>query len=151
MSAQTSYSIDQSVAYAGLIYALAPHDIVSRAVETAAGVDFGVVVSRGTDGEKQAVLGGATALGITVRSLEREGSANGDIAYTQYETAGIMREGYIWAVCPAGCNPGDTVKYTTATGVLDSGAAGAGETALANATWETVAAAGELAVVRISS
>ena len=31
MSAQTSYDIRQGKAYAGLIYAQAPHDIVSRA------------------------------------------------------------------------------------------------------------------------
>jgi len=38
MSAQTSYDIRQGKAYAGLIYAQAPHDIVSRAVETAGGI-----------------------------------------------------------------------------------------------------------------
>ncbi len=152
MSAQTSYSIKQPKAYAGLVYAQAPHDIVSRDVETVAGIGFGVVVSRGTNKERQVVAGGTDFLGITIRSLDKEGAANtGAIQWNEKEAAGILRDGYIWAVCPTGCNPGDTVKYADATGVLDAGAAGAGETQLDGAQWETVAAAGELAVIRIDS
>lgn len=152
MSAQTSYSIKQPKAYAGLVYAQAPHDIVSRDVETVAGIGFGVAVSRGTDLERQVVAGGTAFLGITIRSLDKEGAANtGAIQWNEKEAAGILRDGYIWAVCPSGCNPGDPVNYVNATGVLDSGAAVAGETALDGAQWETVAAAGELAVIRIDS
>ena len=152
MSAQTSYSIKQPKAYAGLVYAQAPHDIVSRDVETVAGIGFGVAVSRGTDLERQIVAGGTAFLGITIRSLDKEGAANtGAIQWNEKEAAGILRDGYIWAVCPSGCNPGDPVNYVNATGVLDSGAAVAGETALDGAQWETVAAAGELAVIRIDS
>lgn len=152
MSAQTSYSIKQPGAYAGLIYAQAPHDIVSRDVETVAGIGFGVAVSRGTDKERQIVAGGTDFLGITIRSLDKEGAANtGAIQWNETESAGVIRNGYIWAVCPAGCNPGDAVKYTNATGVINAGAAAAGETQLDGAQWETVAAAGELAVIRIET
>jgi len=152
MSAQTSYSIRQGKAYAGLIYAQAPHDIVSRAVETAAGIGFGVAVTRGTDPDKQVVLAtSANFLGITIRSLEKEGGTAGDIQWNVKETAGIIREGYIWAVCPTGCVPGNAVNYADGTGVLDSGAAGVGETSLDGATWETTASAGELGVIRIST
>jgi len=152
MAAQTTYSIRQGKAYAGLIYAQAPHDIVSRAVETAAGIGFGVAVTRGTDPDKQVVLAtSANFLGITIRSLEKEGGDAGAIRWNVKETAGIMRVGYIWAVCPTGCVPGNAVKYTDDTGVLDSGAAGASETQLNGATWETTASAGELAVVRIQT
>jgi len=152
MAAQTTYSIRQGKAYAGLIYAQAPHDIVSRAVETAAGIGFGVAVTRGTDPDKQVVpAASADFLGITIRSLEKEGGDAGAIRWNVKETAGIMRVGYIWAVCPTGCVPGNAVKYTDGTGVLDSGAAGASETQLNGATWETTAAAGELAVIRIQT
>jgi hypothetical protein len=152
MSAQISYSINQPVAYAGLVYAQAPSDIISRSVETVAGIPFGVVVSRGTDADTQALLGGALVdfLGITIRSLDREGAANtGDVQYSETETAGIMRYGYVWALCPTGCVPGDTVNYTIATGVLDSGTAAGGEAQVAGAQWDTTSAAGELGVIRI--
>lgn len=152
MSAQTSYSIKQPKAYAGLVYAQAPHDIVSRDVETVSGIGFGVAVSRGTNKERQIVVGGNDFTGITIRSLDKEGAVNtGAIQWNEKEAAGIMRDGYIWAVCPAGCNPGDQVKYANATGVIDSGSAGAGDTKLDGAQWDTVAAAGELAVIRLSS
>lgn len=152
MSAQTSYSIKQAVAYAGLVYAQAPHDIVSRDVETVAGIGFGVAVSRGTDLERQVVAGGTSFTGITIRSLDKEGAANtGSIQWNEKETAGILRDGYIWVVCPSGCNPGDSANYVNATGVIDSGSAGVGETQLDGAQWETVAAAGELAVLRLNS
>lgn len=152
MPAQTSYSIRQGKAYAGLIYAQAPHDIVSRAVETAAGIGFGVAVTRGTDPDKQIVLAAsADFLGIAIRSLEKEGGTAGDIQWNVKETAGIMRSGYIWAVCPTGCVPGNAVNYADGTGILDSGAAGASETQLDGATWETTASAGELAVIRIQT
>jgi len=152
MSAQTSYDIRQGKAYAGLIYAQAPHDIVSRSVETVAGIGFGVAVTRGTDADKQIVpAASADFLGITIRSLEKEGGTAGAIQWNAKETAGVMRSGYIWAVCPTGCVPGDAVNYADGTGVLDSGAAGAGSTSLDGASWETTAVAGELAVVRLST
>lgn len=152
MSAQTSYAINQPKAYAGLIYALHPHDNDSFSVEGSAGINFGVAVSRGTDPERQVVLGGTNFVGITYRSLEREGAANtGAVKYNENETAGVMREGYIWAVCPAGCTAGDPVFYTDADGVLDAGTAAAGQTQLDGATWETTTVAGELGVIRLQS
>lgn len=154
MSAQTSYSINQQVALAGLVYAQAPSDIISRSCETVAGIPFGVAVSTGTDPDKECILGGATGfLGISIRSLEREGvQGSGVIQYDEKETVGIIRNGYVWATCPSGCNPGDKVNFVEATGVLDSGAAsGTGETELDDAQWDSVAAAGELGIIRINS
>lgn len=154
MSAQTTYEINQEVAYAGLIYAQFPSEVISRSVETVAGIPFGVVVSRGTDADDQCLLGGtANILGVTIRSLDREGAINtGAIQYDEKETAGIMREGYIWAVCPSGCVPGDAVNFVEATGVLDSGApSGTGETGLDDCFWDSTAAAGELAILRVKN
>lgn len=150
MSAQTSYSINQQIAFAGLIFAQAPHDIVSRKVETAAGIEFGAAASRGTDEETQVVAGGTSFVGITIRSLDKEGAANtGAIKWNEKEAAGLIRSGYVWAKCPTGCVAGAAVKYTNATGVLDAGAAGAGETQL-DAIWDSSAAAGELGIIRLS-
>jgi len=151
MSAQTSYSRLQAVAYAGMIYALAPRDIASRAAE--GDIAFGIAVSRGSDPDTQVVPGGATGfMGISVRALDQEGVANtGAIQYDDEETVAVMRSGYIWAVCPTGCVPGDVVNYVDATGVLDSGAAVAGETSLDNAQWETTTAAGEIGLISLTS
>ncbi len=151
MSAQTSYDINQPVAYAGLIYAQAPSDVVSRDVETVAGIGFGVATSRGTDKQRQVVIGGTDFVGITVRALDREGAANtGDISYAETETAALMREGYIWVVIPSGGTPGDLIKYDNTTGVIDTGAAGVGETRLDGAQLDTTTVAGELGVIRLA-
>lgn len=150
MSVQTSYGFSQARGLPGLIYALHDQDIDSFSVEGTDGIDFGMAVSRGTNAEKQVVLGGDPFLGITVRSVERASTdATGSIGYAEKETAAIMRKGYIWVICPTGCNPGDPVNYNTTTGALDSGAAEAGEAAITGATWETSAVAGEIAVVRL--
>lgn len=152
MSAQTSYEINQPVGYAGLVYAQAPHDIVSRYIETEAGIPFGVAVSRGTDTQNQVVLGGVNFTGITIRSLDKEGVAyTGDVQWNFREAAGVIRNGYVWVVCVSGCNPGDPVKYNSVTGEFDSGAAASGETQLDDAQFDTAAAAGELAVLRLNS
>ena len=151
MAAQTSYSINQGVALAGQLYALAPHDIVSRKVETVAGIEFGVAVSRGTDKNTQCVLGAADFIGITVRDVAREGSASGDIKYSETETAGVLRNGYLWVTCPSGATAGAAVKCNSSTGVIDAGTAGAGETQLDGAVWDTTAAAGEVGVIRLNS
>lgn len=154
MSAQTSYTIKQPIAYAGMLADLNPKETISRDIETVAGVGFGVVVSRGTDKDRQAILGGTTGiLGVTIRELSREGAINtGAIKYSEKETAAILREGYIWAVCPSGCVPGDAVNFVEATGVLDSGApAGTGETGLDDCFWDSTAAAGELAILRVKN
>ena len=152
MSAQTSYTRNLRVALAGLVYAQAPHDIISRAIETVAGAAFGLAVSRGTDKDEQAVIGGSDFLGFTVRALDTEGAANtGAIKYNESESAAILRLGYIWAVCPTGCVPGDLVNYVIATGAVDSGAAVAGEQLIDDAQWDSSASAGQLAIIRINS
>lgn len=152
MSAQLSYAINQAIAYAGLVYAQAPHDIISRNVEGASGFAFGLAVGRGTDKANQALAGGADFLGISIRSLDKEGAANtAAIKWNEKEAAGIIRDGYIWALCPTGATAGDPVNYVIATGVLDSGAAVAGENLIDGATWETDVAAGELGVIRLQS
>lgn len=152
MTAQTSYSINQAIAFAGQLADIGPMTRVSRDVEGSAGINFGVVVGRGTDADRQCKVGGAigTILGVTYRSLEREGAANSAaVKYNEKETAGILQKGYIYAVCPAGCVPGDAVKYTIATGVLDAGAAAAGEASLDEAQWDSTAAAGAIAKLRL--
>lgn len=152
MTAQTSYSINQGKAYPGGLYGLGNDDIISRDAEGE--IAFGLVVSRGTDADRQAIPGGiadVNVLGISIRSLEREGVQGSNlVSYKDTETVGILQEGYIWAVCPTGCVPGDPVNFVNATGVLDSGAAVVGETSLDEAQWDTTAAAGELGVIRLN-
>lgn len=152
MTAQTSYTIDQGNAYAGQLFDVGPQVRISRSAEGI--VPFGVAVVRGTDADRQAAIGAAadgSLLGISYRSLEREGAANtGEVDYSDKDTVGILQDGRIYAVCPTGCIPGAAVKAVNATGILDSGAAGVGETQLDDAQWDSTAAAGAIGVIRLS-
>jgi len=152
MTAQISYTINQGVALAGLLFSLENKTISSRAAEGAAGIEFGFPVSRGTDKDKQVTLGGTDFFGFAVRSLEREGVyGTGATKYDEKETVGCLRSGSLWVPCVAGCVPGDTVKYDSTTGAVTTGTAGVGEVQLDGAVWDTTAAAGELAVLRIET
>ncbi len=150
MSVQTTYPIYRRKGLEGQLYDQSSADIVSKVIETVAGVSFGRVVSRGTDPSRQADLGGTAFLGIALRDLAKEGAANtGAIQWNFSEVAAVLREGYVWVAVPSGCTAGDAAKYNTSTGIIDSGAAGAGEAGIGAASFETTASAGELAVLRI--
>lgn len=154
MSGQSTYDINHPVAYAGQIYAGFPNEVISRSVETATGVSFGIIVSRGTDADKQCLRGGTTSiLGVTVRTLNQEGAANtGNVFYPVESTAAVLRDGYIYAACPTGCVPGDAVNFVETTGVLDSGAAASiAETTLDDCFWDSTTAAGGIAILRVKN
>lgn len=148
MAAQLAYSTNAVVSYEGVIYALTPNTTDSFSVETVAGIPFGRAVSRGTDPERQVIVGGSAFLGFTVRELTREGAVN--TAATQYDestTAAVMRIGFFWAICVAGCNAGDVVTFDAVTGALSTTVG----TAVAGAKWQRLAAAGELSVVQMQT
>jgi len=151
MSNQTSYDINTANAVAGQVADIGFNEIDSFSAEGAIG--FGVVVSRGTN-DGQALAGGdATGIGVTVRDLAREGAANsGAVSYADTETAAVMRFGSgskINVVVPSGGSAGDALNYIDATGVIDTGAAGAGETDITGATLEEDVAAGGVGIIRL--
>ena len=151
MSVQTAYS-NIAAAVHGQLYGIGAKDIVSKVVEAAAGIGFGIAVSRGTNPDDQIIPGGdATFIGITVRDLAREGAqGTGVVAFADEVIAPVIRKGYIMLECPTGCVPGDVANYVDATGVIDSGVAIAGETDIVGATWESTASAGGIALLRLA-
>ena len=151
MSAQTSYSSSMDKCYHGQIGDIGPSDIVSKCVQTAA-IGFGIAVSRGTLDNQITKGGDNTFFGVTVRSLDREGTANtGAITYAVGETAAVMRKGYIWLTLTTNAAVGSDLHYTDTTGVIDAGTASTSETILAGATLETaVTSSQKLALVRLN-
>lgn len=158
MSQQTSVSLSIQNATPGLIADIhAGNQIISAAAETAppAVIGFGLVVSRGSDPDNQAVIGGdATGiLGVTVRSVGKEAASIGatSLVYENTEAMAIMQSGYIMVTAASGASPGDPVKFDNATGVIDSGAPAAGETTITNAEWMETVEAGAIGKIRIDS
>lgn len=146
-----SYETNMAIGYAGELADLNPARTISRAAEGGA-IGFGLVVSRGTN-DDQAVLGGdpkVTPLGITIRSLDREGEyLTGAIEYKETETMGLLQNGTIYAAVEVGGNPGDALKYNVTTGAVGIGLPGEGEAELPG-TLESTAADGEIAKIRVA-
>lgn len=147
MSVQTTYSSVLTAAKPGQIADLNPVEIETRLCETAAGIGFGKVVSRGTD-DDEAVLGGTSPIGVALRVYSNEDGT----AYEQYETMAIIRKGMVWVTVSETGSPGDALNSVDATGVIGVGAAGAGETDLTGWTLEdSVGVGGGIARVRINA
>lgn len=151
MAVQSTYNETISAARAGMRANMEPVDLISRTVETAAGIGFGKVVQQGTaDKGCSSVLTGMTAqtyLGITVR--ERGVRPETPNAFAQYESALIMRKGVIWVEVGEAVTPASIPTVTLATGVIGDTAVGAGVVAIPNARFETSTTGAGLAVLRL--
>ena len=150
MAVQTDYNANLAPAVAGAQATMVPATIISRNVEDADGIGFGVAVSQG-DGDKGVTEGGAEFVGITL--LDRSAAGEGD-TFRQGDSARVMTKGDIWVAAAAAVAAGDAV-YVTAAGAFtnDGGDDGDGnpENAQINgARWDTsTTAAGQLAVIRL--
>lgn len=128
-----------------------PHVLISRTVETAAGVAFGKVVQQGTgDNGCKADLTGMTAdsfLGIVAR--ERSTNPETPDKFAQYESARIVRQGVVVVQASKAITAGTDVTVALASGDLNSDAVGAGQVALPKARWESSTSGAGLAKIRL--
>lgn len=151
MAVQTTYSANISAARAGMIANTEPNVLISRTVETAAGVGFGVPVQKGaTDNSCKIMASGATEiLGITVR--ERNVNPETPDKFAQYESARLMRKGVLWVTVTdaGGVADGDPVWVKLSDGTFSNADAGSsGSLKLGGGRWESTAANGALAKIR---
>ena len=118
MAIQSSYSASIRAGLPGMIVDMIPKTLISRTVQAAAGLAFGVPVIQGTaDKAGRAPAAGDTAakfVGISVRdrSVKAEGNA-----YSQYESARVMTKGAIWVNASVQVAVGDPVYFVPATGL----------------------------------
>lgn len=144
MAVQTTYSDTIGLGYAGQVADLTLTDIISREVESAA-IGFGKPVIQGT-GDRQCKVGAAGVfIGITVRDVTLA-PERGD-QYAVGDTAAIMTKGVMFVVAGEAVVAGDAV-YRTSAGVLNK--TSSGNTLIANARWDTSAASGALARIRLA-
>ena len=139
---QSTYADTIDAGYKGALVNLEPRVLISRTVEAAAGLAFGLAVMQGTEDKECVVADGSAFLGVTVRDQ----SVNPDDPdlFAQYSEARIMTKGVIWVVNSGGVSAGDPVT------TLAAGALGTGSSPLVDgARWETTADTGELAQLRL--
>lgn len=148
MAIQTTYLDNIRAAVRGAIANMVPATLISRSVEDAAGIGFGVAVTQGTaDGGCTAFGSGDTyIMGVTVR--ERSIDANDVDEFGQYTDARIMTKGCVWVPVATGCSAGDAAFVRPSNGDFqDSNANSA--VAITGGVWDTSAEAGELALLRM--
>ena len=140
-----AYKAEQDAGIAGAIVNTENKNIISRTVEDAAGIAFGLAVAQGVnDKGVRAVKTGDTAfVGVTV--LDRTASdLQGNGKFSHYESARILEEGVIWVEVTAAVKAGDAAAVDLATGKFNKAGA-----AMAGARFETSAASGGLAQLRL--
>jgi hypothetical protein len=139
---QSTYADNIGSGYAGGIVNTEPKTLISRTVEGASGLAFGLAVMQGTNDKGVVVSDGSAFLGVTVREASVDPSTPSKFA--QYEEARIMTKGVIWVANSGGVSAGDPVVS------LADGALGTGSSPLVDgARWETTAEDGELAQLRL--
>lgn len=153
MAVQTSYPDTMAAAYHGMIANTEPNVLISREVEAAAGLGFGVPVTQGTADDQVVIVSASTdeVIGITVRDPSVDpGTAD---TYEQNASALLMRKGVMWVTVTdaGGVSAGDPVWVLVADGTFSNADAGTSSSLrLTGSRWETSAANGALAKIRVN-
>ena len=127
---QSTYADNIAVGYAGALANEEPRVLISRSVEDAAGIAFGLGVIQGTADKGCVVATGAAAIvGITVRDQSVDPATPS--LFEEDSNARIMTKGVIWAVNTGGVVAGDIV-HSLAAGAMGK----TGGTLVPNARWD---------------
>ena len=139
-----AYKAEQAAGIAGAIVNTENKNIISRTVEDAAGIAFGRAVAQGVNdkGIRAVTTGDADFVGITVLDRTAGDLINGK--FVQYESARVLEEGVIWVEVTAAVKAGDAAAVDLTTGKFNKAGA-----AMAGARFETSAASGGLAQLRL--
>lgn len=143
------YKAEMDAGVAGAIVNTENKNIISRTVETDAGIAFGVPVVQGANdkGIRASKAADTKFVGITV--LDRTATdLNGD-GFVKFESARVLDRGVIWVTVSEAVKAGDAVAVKVATGEFAKTVAGATTVAMANAVYDTSAAANGLAQLRL--
>lgn len=149
MAVQSTYLDNMATAYVGMIANGEPNVLISREVETSAGIGFGVPVIQGTADNQCDVVAASTnkVIGISVRD-----QSTTDDTFAENDSALLMRKGVIWVTVTdaGGVAAGDDVWVLVSNGTFSNADAGTdGSLKLAGCRWETSAANGALAAIRV--
>ncbi len=133
---QTVYSTGIELAKSGLRHGEEGF-VMSKSAQGA--IPYGYGVKRGTDPVTQATVGGGTEfLGFAQHTLAKEAAyADSSISIADMEEFQVIREGLVWLAPSNTVTAGDGVVVVDATGAIKGGTAGAGETQIIGANFET--------------
>lgn len=140
---QSTYLDNIPGAYAGAIVdQQGLLNLISRTVETEAGIGFGLAVMQGLEDDGVVIGDGTEFLGVTVRDQSVD-PADPNL-FAHLSNARIMTKGVVWVVNTGGVSAGDPVSLAAA-GALGTG----GSIEVAGARWDSTATTGNLARLRL--
>jgi hypothetical protein len=109
-------------------------------------LDFGIAVTIDGDGNVQLPTATSEIAGAVVRHAVFDADSNGETRYSAYMPIPVMEFGRIWTYCKDGCSVGDAVSCDTD----GSWSAAGGAISVPGAFWDSKAAAGEIAILRLN-
>jgi hypothetical protein len=143
---QTTYAGNLAPGYEGMPANMEVRNVISRTIETAGGVGFGKPVYQGATDQAVATTG-SILRGVTEADHNVRPTAAQTDGYAQGDTVSIMTKGVIWVVANGAVTPG-APAYVTAGGAWSATASG--NTAVPNAIFDSTAANGALAKLRVN-
>lgn len=146
MAIQTTYNETLASGKAGSIVNTEPKTLISRTVENADGVDFGLAVSQGTadSGCHKTTTGDTKILGIAVR--DRSVNPETPNKFAQYDSARVMTKGVVLVTANATVAAGDPVHVV----VADNTFTNTGGVQITNARYDSSGTSGDLVAVRLA-
>ena len=157
---QTNYD-EQSKALDGMKGHIGPDTVTSFAAEGANGIEFGRLVVRGTDKEKQCKLPAAALditslkakLGVALQTHAIENPKDGSAPkYPQYKTVSVLEKGTVYVKVEDAVTVDSDVYVNFQNGdegLFRSDAGGGDAAQLADARWREGAGAGEYALLEL--
>lgn len=119
-AAQTSYGLFRDEAFEGMIVSQVPRVVLTRNIESAAGIGFGKAAFRGA-GDKGIIVpqAGGLFFGITVCDpLTISGDPANPDKFPQYDEVPVMISGEIWVNSSVSVADGDAVYIVPASGLI---------------------------------
>ena len=138
---QATYSENIDQARAGMIANQETFNSITRQIEDAAGIGFGVAVFQGVADKGVTATAETQFVGITIRDVTLDPAREDE--YAQRDSAGILTKGPIWVEVGGDVSAGDPVTLTA--GEFDTG----GTVEIPGAVYGTSGGEGDLVIVRL--
>lgn len=128
---QTSYTMYQANAFAGMLADISDNDILSYSAETA-DIPFGKALVLGTNKEKQVKQAstsagqGALVVGFSIASHTVEQNSSGVAAYPRYSAVNTLKRGRFWMETEDAVVAGAVANFKLSSGKVTDEAVAAG-------------------------
>lgn len=152
---QTTYTDAPAIGLPGQIANSEGANIISKIVETAAGLDFGKPAARSATAANEdscrLMASGAVFLGIAVLNRASGADQTAPDQYDQYTAAALMTEGTMYVTAGGTVVPGDDVTWNTSTGRYSTTSADGTNLAIPNARFETNGGNGDIVMISLGN